>query len=96
MAGTLSAPNKIKDVYTKLVFKGDDGNLYIDNGTADQIVQNLPMQGVTTGTTTPSSAVNEGDLFYDTDDDVFYVRDEDSWNEVLVAGASTLNGGTFT
>ena len=30
------------------------------------------------------------------DDDVFYVRDEDSWNEVLVAGQSTLNGGTFT
>ena len=49
MAGTLSAPNKIKDVYTKLVFRGDDGNLYIDNGTADQIVQNLPMQGVKIG-----------------------------------------------
>ena len=94
--GTLSAPNKIKDVYTKLVFKGDDGNLYIDNGTADQIVQNLPMQGVTAATTAPSSSINKGHLFYDTDDDVFYVRDEDSWNEVLVAGASTLNGGTFT
>ena len=26
--GTLSAPNKIKDVYTKLVFKGDDGKEY--------------------------------------------------------------------
>ena len=96
MAGTLSAPNKIKDVYTKLVFRKDDGNLYIDNGTADQIVQNLPMQGVTASASAPSSGVNEGDLFYDTDDDVFYVRDEDSWNEVLVAGASTLNGGTFT
>jgi len=96
MPGTLSAPNKIKDVYTKLVFKGDDGNLYIDNGTADQIVQNLPMQGVTASASAPSSGVNEGDLFYDTDDDVFYVRDEDSWNEVLVAGQSALNGGTFT
>jgi len=96
MPGTLSAPNKIKDVYTKLVFKGDDGNLYIDNGTADQIVQNLPMQGVTASASAPSSGITEGDLFYDTDDDVFYVRDEDSWNEVLVAGASTLNGGTFT
>ena len=96
MSGTLSAPNKIKDVYTKLVFRKDDGNLYIDNGTADQIVQNLPMQGVTASASAPSSGVNEGDLFYDTDDDVFYVRDEASWNEVLVAGVSSLNGGTFT
>ena len=54
------------------------------------------MQGVTASASAPSSGITEGDLFYDTDDDVFYVRDEDSWNEVLVAGASTLNGGTFT
>ena len=94
--GTLSAPNKIKDVYTKLIFKGDDGNLYIDNGSADVLVQSLPLQGVSTGTTAPTSGVSEGDLHYDSDDDVFNVRDEDSWNEVLVAGQSTLNGGTFT
>ena len=94
--GTLSAPNKIKDVYTKLIFKGDDGNLYLDNGSADVLVQSLPLQGVSTGTSAPTSGINEGDLHYDSDDDVFYVRDENSWNEVLVAGASTLNGGTFT
>ena len=94
--GTLSAPNKIKVVYTKLIFKGDDGNLYIDNGSADVLVQSLPLQGVSTGTTAPTSGVSEGDLHYDSDDDIFYVRDEDSWNEVLVAGVSTLNGGTFT
>tara|TARA_R110002110_G_scaffold93458_1_gene243115 strand:- start:2534 stop:2821 length:288 start_codon:yes stop_codon:yes gene_type:complete len=94
--GTLSAPNKIKDVYTKLIFKGDDGNLYLDNGSADVLVQSLPLQGVSTGTSAPTSDVSEGDLHYDSDDDVFYVRDENSWNEVLVAGASTLNGGTFT
>tara|TARA_R110002167_G_scaffold42855_3_gene129838 strand:- start:892 stop:1179 length:288 start_codon:yes stop_codon:yes gene_type:complete len=94
--GTLSAPNKIKDVYTKLIFKGDDGNLYIDNGSADVLVQSLPLQGVSTGISAPTSGISEGDLHYDSDDDVFYVRDENSWNEVLVAGASTLNGGTFT
>ena len=94
--GSLSAPNKIKDIYTKLIFKGDDGDLYIDNGSADVLVQSLPLQGVSTGTTAPTSGVSEGDLHYDSDDDVFYVRDEDSWNEVLVAGQSTLNGGTFT
>ena len=94
--GSLSAPNKIKDIYTKLIFKGDDGNLYIDNGSADVLVQSLPLQGVSTGTTAPTSGGSEGDLHYDSDDDVFYVRDEDSWNEVLVAGQSTLNGGTFT
>ena len=38
----------------------------------------------------------EGNMWYDTDDDVMYVRDEDSWNEIHVDGASTLDGGTFT
>ena len=38
----------------------------------------------------------EGNIWYDTDDDVMYVRDEDSWNEVHVKGRSTLDGGTFT
>ena len=37
MGGTLTGPNKIKDVYTKLVFY--DGNkLKYDNGTADVII----------------------------------------------------------
>ena len=71
--GTLSAPNKIKDVYTKLIFKGDDGNLYLDNGSADVLVQSLPLQGVSTGTTAPTSGVSEGDLHYDSDDDIFYL-----------------------
>ena len=38
----------------------------------------------------------EGNIWYDTDDDVMYIRDEDSWNEIHVAGRSTLDGGTFT
>jgi hypothetical protein len=37
MGGTLTGPNKIKDVYTKLVFY--DGNkLKYDNGSADVII----------------------------------------------------------
>jgi len=37
MGGTLSSPNKIKDVYTKLVFY--DGNkLKYDNGSSDIII----------------------------------------------------------
>ena len=43
----------------------------------------------------PGSPI-EGNMWYDTDDDVMYVRDEDSWNEIHVDGASTLDGGTFT
>ena len=43
----------------------------------------------------PGSPI-EGNMWYDTDDDVMYVRDEDSWNEVHVDGASTLDGGTFS
>jgi hypothetical protein len=37
MGGTLSKPNKIKDIYTKIVFY--DGNkLKYDNGTADVVI----------------------------------------------------------
>ena len=34
MGGSLTGPNKIKDVYKKIVFY-DDNKLKIDNGTAD-------------------------------------------------------------
>ena len=35
--GSLSAPNKIKDIYTKLIFKGDDGNcLLYTSDAADE------------------------------------------------------------
>ena len=34
MGGSLTGPNKIKDVYTKLVFY-DNGTLKYDNGSAD-------------------------------------------------------------
>ena len=41
MAGSLSSPNLVKDVYTKLVFyNSTDGKLYRDNGSAD--VEVLP------------------------------------------------------
>ena len=43
----------------------------------------------------PSSPV-EGNMWYDTDDDVMYIRDEDSWNEIHVSGRTALDGGTFT
>ena len=35
--------------------------------------------------TAPSSP-SEGDIWYDSDDDKFYVRDENSWNEIVVGG----------
>lgn len=37
MGGTLTSPNKIKDVYTKLVFF-DDNKLKFDNGTTDVVI----------------------------------------------------------
>jgi len=37
MGGTLTGPNKIKDVYKKLVFY-DQNKLKIDNGTSDVII----------------------------------------------------------
>ena len=44
----------------------------------------------------PSTPI-EGDIWYDTDDDKFYIRDEDSWNEIVVGGISgTVDGGGFS
>jgi len=37
----------------------------------------------------------EGDIWYDTDDDKFYVRDEDSWNEVVSSRSGTVDGGSY-
>ena len=37
MGGSLTGPNKIKDVYKKIVFY-DDNKLKIDNGTADVVI----------------------------------------------------------
>jgi hypothetical protein len=39
MGGSLTSPNKIKDVYKKLVFY-DDNKLKTDNGTADVTITN--------------------------------------------------------
>jgi len=65
MAGTLSSPNKIKDVYTKLVwFNVSDSKFYRDNGTADvevpvgsSLVTGNILKHQTSGT------VSSGDLF---------------------------------
>ena len=47
-------------------------------------------------TTAPGSPA-EGDIWYDTDDDKFFVRDEDSWNEIVVGGISgTVDGGGYS
>ena len=40
MGGTLSGPNRIKDVYTKLVFI-DDNKLKFDNGTTDVVITSI-------------------------------------------------------
>ena len=63
MAGSLSSPNLVKDVYTKLVFyNSTDGKLYRDNGSADvevlpDLIQGNILKHQTSGT------VSSGDLF---------------------------------
>ena len=46
------------------------------------------------GPSAPGSP-QEGDIWYDTDDDEFYVRDEDSWNEVVTSISGTVDGGSY-
>ena len=51
------------------------------------------------GTETPGSGYEEGDLFYDTDDNLFRVYVEDEWVTLLRAGDAAdmqkLDGGAF-
>ena len=65
MAGTLSSPNKIKDVYTKLVwYNTSDSKFYRDNGTAD--VEVPVGSSLVTGNILKhqtASTVTSGDLF---------------------------------
>ena len=51
----------------------------------------------TAAQSTAPSSPTEGDIWYDTDDDKFYIRDEDSWNEIVVGGISgTVDGGGYS
>ena len=44
----------------------------------------------------PTSAVTEGDLWYDTDDDIFYVRRDATWVELVQEELSgNIDGGTW-
>ena len=42
----------------------------------------------------PGSPV-EGSFWYDTDDDKLYIRDEDSWNEIVSSTSGTVDGGSY-
>ena len=50
--------------------------------------------------TTPSTSgayAQDGDLFYDTDDDEVLVRREGAWKEIVIeATTGNIDGGTFT
>ena len=63
MAGSLSSPNLVKDVYTKLVwYNTSDGKMYRDNGTADvEVLPDLIDGNILKHKT--GSTVSSGDLF---------------------------------
>jgi hypothetical protein len=63
MAGSLSSPNLVKDVYTKLVwYNTTDGKMYRDNGSADvEVLPDLVSGNILKHQT--SSSVSSGDLF---------------------------------
>jgi len=44
----------------------------------------------------PTVGVNEGDLWYDTDDDIMYVRRDTSWTKLVQENLSgAIDGGTY-
>ena len=63
MAGSLSSPNLVKDVYTKLVwYNTSDGKMYRDNGSTDvEVLPDLVSGNILEHQT--SSTVSSGDLF---------------------------------
>tara|TARA_R100000742_G_C4259162_1_gene77007 strand:+ start:159 stop:503 length:345 start_codon:yes stop_codon:yes gene_type:complete len=63
MAGSLSSPNLVKDVYTKLVwYNTSDGKFYRDNGSTDvEVLPDLIDGNILKHNT--SSTVSSGDLF---------------------------------
>lgn len=46
-------------------------------------------------TTVAPGSPSEGELWYDTDDDKLYIRDEDSWNELVSSISGTVDGGSY-
>ena len=63
MAGSLSSPNLVKDVYTKLVwYNTSDGKMYRDNGSTDvEVLPDLVSGNILKHKT--SGSVSSGDLF---------------------------------
>tara|TARA_R100000234_G_C4877000_1_gene125688 strand:+ start:66 stop:407 length:342 start_codon:yes stop_codon:yes gene_type:complete len=63
MAGSLSSPNLVKDVYTKLVwYNSSNGKFYRDNGTSDvEVLPDLISGNILKHQT--GSTVSSGDLF---------------------------------
>jgi len=43
----------------------------------------------------PTAGVSEGDTWYDTDDDIMYVRREDQWKRIITE-VGTLDGGEYS
>ena len=68
----------------------------VNAGNVKDAIEEISAKSVTVQASSPTNEVNEGNIWYDSDDDVMYIRDEDSWNEIHVDGASTLDGGTFS
>ena len=68
----------------------------VNAGNIKDAIEEISAKSITVNASAPTNEVEEGNLWYDTDDDVMYIRDEDSWNEIHVSGRSTLDGGTFT
>ena len=83
MGGTLSKPNKIKDIYTKIVFY--DGNkLKYDNGTADVVITEADnFSGDIVGGTGITATTSNGETTISVTDAEVLLQNED------------INGGAY-
>tara|TARA_X000000368_G_scaffold276334_1_gene219215 strand:- start:1194 stop:1448 length:255 start_codon:yes stop_codon:yes gene_type:complete len=84
MGGSLTSPNKIKDVYKKIVFY-DDNKLKVDNGTADVVI--------TEADNFSSDIVAGLGIQTSTSDGQTTISVKDA--EVLLQNNDTVDGGAF-
>ena len=84
MGGSLTSPNKIKDVYKKIVFY-DDNKLKVDNGTADVVITEADnfSSDIVAGTGI-ETAESGGQTTISVKDEDVLLQDE------------LINGGTYT
>ena len=74
----------------------DSSDAAFSHGNVQDAISEIEHRNFTQAATPTGSTVNEGDLWYDSDDDIMYVRSDTGWSELVQENISgTIDGGTY-